>query len=67
MGLTEAIHAIVDGQADAIVSVIGKRYTKAELAPRKLGTQSAIFNDVGMTKEEYKGAWRIETDVPLYL
>ncbi len=57
VGLTEAIHAIIDGQADAIVSVIGKRYTRAELEPRKLGTQAAVFNDVGMTREERKGTW----------
>jgi len=56
MLLTQAIHALVDG-APAIVSVIGKRYTIAELAPKKLGDHVAVFNDVGMKKEEMKGDW----------
>ena len=59
MGLTEAIHALVDGKGNAIVSEIGNRYTKAELQPKKIGKYAAVSNDVGMTKEERKGAWRV--------
>jgi len=60
MGLTEAIHVIVDGKANAIVSEIGKRYTRAELQPKKLGRYAARINDVGLTKVERRGAWRVE-------
>lgn len=59
-GLTEAIHALIDGQAHSIVSIIGKRYTKAELEPKKLGKYAAVIIDVKMTKEERKGAWKVE-------
>lgn len=61
-GLTEAIHALIDGQAVAIVSITGKRYTRSELEPKKLGSYASVINDVGMTKEERKGAWRIDKD-----
>lgn len=60
IGLTEAIHALIDGKACTIVSVIGKRYTRMELEPKKLGKYAAVIIDVKMTKEERKGAWRIE-------
>ncbi|MFS0643865.1 hypothetical protein [Siminovitchia sp. 179-K 8D1 HS] len=60
MGLTEAIHAIIDERTNAIVSVVGKRYTKAELQPKKLWKYAAVIKDLGMTKEEQKGMWRVE-------
>ena len=59
MGLTEAIHALVDGKGNVIVSVIGKRYTVAELQPKKIGARAAVINDVGMTKVERRGEWRV--------
>lgn len=58
-GLTEAILAVVDG-ASAIESVIGKRYTAEELQSKKLGGHAAVFNDVGMSKKECEGEWRVE-------
>ncbi len=60
MGLTEAIHALVDGKGNAMVSEIGNRYTVAELLPKKIGEYAARFNDVGLTKVERRGAWRVE-------
>lgn len=60
MGLTEAIHALVDGRGNAIVSEIGNRYTVAELQPKKIGEYAARINDVGLTKVERRGAWRVE-------
>lgn len=59
MGLIEAIHALVDGKGNAIVSEIGNRYTVAELQSKKIGGHAAVINDVGLTKIERKGAWRI--------
>lgn len=61
MGLIEAMHALVDGKGNVIVSVIGKRYTVAELQPKKIGGHAAVINDVGLTKIERRGAWKIET------
>lgn len=61
MGLTEAIHALVDGKGNAIVSEIGNRYTVAELEPKKIGGHAAVINDVGFTKVERRGAWKVET------
>jgi len=60
MGLTEAIHALIDDKGTTIVSEIGVRYTKAELQPKKLGSRAAVSNDVGMTKVERRGEWRVE-------
>lgn len=60
MGLTEAIHVLVEGKGNAIVSEIGNRYTKAELQPKKLGAYAAVSNNVGMTKVERRGVWRVE-------
>lgn len=60
MGLTEAIHALVDGKGSAIISDAGKRYEKSEMNPKKLGERAAVFNNVGMTKEERRGAWKVE-------
>ncbi len=60
MGLTKAINALVDGKGSAIISEVGNRYTVAELQPRKLGGQAAVFNDVGMSKIERRGEWRVE-------
>ncbi len=60
MGLTEAIHALVDEKGNAMVSEIGNRYTVAELQPKKIGGHAAVINDVGLTKVERRGAWRVE-------
>ena len=60
MGLTEAIHALIDEKASAIMSIVGKRYEKSEMNPKKLGERAAVFDNVGMTKEERRGAWKVE-------
>lgn len=60
MTLVQAIHALTEG-ATAAVSVIGKRYTVAELAPKMIGGHACVFNNVGMTKGEREGEWRIDT------
>lgn len=59
MNLTQAMSAIANG-APAVVSFLGKRYTAEELQPRMIGGHAAVFNDVGMTKDETKGEWRVE-------
>jgi hypothetical protein len=58
MNLTQAIIALTRG-ATAVVSVLGKRYTAAELAPKQLGQSAVVFNRVGMTEAERKGEWKI--------
>lgn len=61
MGLVEAVRALTNG-ATAVVSVIGKRYTAAELAPINfIGKHAVSYNNVGMTEAERKGEWRIES------
>jgi len=60
LGLTKAIEATTQGHAVAIVSYIGKRYTAEEINGKMLGKHAAVFDDVGMTKKEREGAWRID-------
>ncbi|MEH7521741.1 hypothetical protein V7149_00440 [Bacillus sp. JJ1503] len=59
MNLVEAISELTTS-TPAVVSVIGKRYTAAELAPRMIGEKACVFNVVGMTEAERKGEWRVE-------
>ncbi|WP_102271340.1 hypothetical protein [Cytobacillus massiliigabonensis] len=66
MTLVEAIRALTNG-ATAVVSASGKspgfpgrRYTAAELAPKMIGENAAVFNNVGMSEAERKGEWRVE-------
>ncbi|KQL18811.1 hypothetical protein AN957_09660 [Cytobacillus solani] len=58
MNLVEAIRALTTGDT-AIVSVIGRRYTIAELAPKMIGENACVYNNVGMTEAERKGEWRV--------
>jgi hypothetical protein len=58
MNLTEAVISLSKG-ATAVVSVLGKRYTAVELAPKQLGQSAVVFNRVGMTEAERKGDWKI--------
>lgn len=57
--LTQAMSELTNG-AKAVVSVIGKRYTAVELAPKMLGARACVFNNVGMTEAERKGEWRVD-------
>lgn len=60
MLLIDAINEVAKGHA--VVSVIGKRYTDAELAPVWVGEHYASFNRAGMTATEIKGEWRIDNE-----
>ncbi|MEK3887312.1 hypothetical protein [Bacillus sp. FSL K6-3431] len=55
LGLTKAIEATTQGKT--VVSVIGKRYTAAQLNGKMLGKHAAVFDDVGMAKREREGEW----------
>lgn len=57
--LTEAMRKLTEG-VPAVVSVIGKRYMAAELAPKMLGERAVVYSNVGMTKAEREGEWRVE-------
>ncbi|MDQ0270791.1 hypothetical protein [Cytobacillus purgationiresistens] len=59
MNLPQAMNAIANG-APAVVSVIGRRYTADELQPKMIGGHAAVFKNVGMTKVEREGEWRVE-------
>lgn len=61
LNLVQAIRKLTEGKVTAIVSVIGKRYTTAELQPKMLGGHACVINSVGMTEAERKGEWRVES------
>lgn len=57
MNMLQAIHSVTKGQI--IVSCLGKEYNKEILQPKWYGVHYASFNTCGMTKEEYKGEWKV--------
>lgn len=57
--LVQAIRKLTEGNASAIVSVIGKRYTTAELQPKMIGLRACVCSSAGMTEAERKGEWRV--------
>ncbi len=61
MTIVQAVRNLTEGNSSAIVSVVGKRYTTAELQPKMIGEQACVFNRAGMTEAERKGAWSVES------
>lgn len=58
MNLTQALHASADGKV--IVSCTGVYYRPRFLNAKKLGSNSAVCDNVIMTENERKGRWRID-------
>jgi hypothetical protein len=58
MRLVSAVNAVATG-ASVISAVSGKRYTPEMLAPISRGPHWAVCATSGMTRDEYKGTFRI--------